>query len=96
MKTKCFCEKPDSEFFTIADSKEYTDMMVDVADEKVDGHMTLVACGEGSATFAPKFCPFCGRKIRDKSLFQFGSNGLFRPVMSEVEAYKLDNKDEED
>jgi sarcosine oxidase delta subunit len=92
----CFCEKLSHEYFTIAGDNDYTTITVNTADRKVDNQMTLTAYGEGSATFAPKFCPFCGRKIRDKSLFQFGMNDSFDPVMSEVEAYKLDNKDEED
>lgn len=97
METECLCSRPAHSLLTIAANEEYyTEMFVDTADKDVDNQMTLISCGEGCATFAPKFCPFCGRKIRDKSLFQYICEDFSQPVMLDTALYKKIKECKED
>ena len=45
----------------VCEDKTFEGMIIDVQD-KTDGY---------SVSFAPKYCPFCGEKIREEGQFDF-------------------------
>ena len=71
---KCFCKSrlghliEDNDDYRILTlqcvcyDKSFEGMIIDIQD-KTDGY---------SVSFAPKYCPFCGEKIRDEWQFDFG------------------------